>query len=164
MAVPAAVGLRSSLPVKGIDLVLGNDLAGGREVYPCVSDVPHSSPVEATPELLFRQLTSPVSAGMVVVPKKNSSIRICVNLKPLNLNVQREVHLLSRVEDTLAQLSGVTVFSKLDANSGFWQIPLDSPSRLLTTFLTHNGKYCFNKLHFGIFSAPEHFQKQCTRF
>ena len=39
---PAVVGLRSSLPVKGIDLVLGNDLAGGREVNPCISDVPHS--------------------------------------------------------------------------------------------------------------------------
>ena len=66
-------------------------------------------------------------AGIVVVPKKNGSIRICVELKLLNTNVQREVHPLPQVEDTLAQLSGATIFSKLDANSGFWQyhwIPL----------------------------------------
>ena len=97
---------------------------------------------------------------MVVVPKKIGSIKICVDLKPLNTNVQREVHPLPQVEDTLAQLSGATIFCKLDANSGFWQIPLDSSSRLLTTFFTHNGRYCFNKLPFGISSAPEHFLKQ----
>ena len=75
-------------------------------------------------------------AGMVVVPKKNGSIRICVDLKPLNENVMREVHPLPKVDDTLAQMSGARIFSKLDANSGFWQIPLAKESRLLTTFLT----------------------------
>ena len=51
------------------------------------------------------------------------------------------------------------MFSKLDANSGFWQIPLDPESRLLTTFLTPFGRYCFNKLPFGICSAAELFQR-----
>ena len=56
-------------------------------------------------------------------------------------------------------MSGARIFSKLDANSGFWQIPLAKESRLLTTFLTPYEQYCFNKLPFGICSAPEHFQK-----
>ena len=99
-------------------------------------------------------------AGMVVVPKKNGSIRICVDLKPLNENVMREVHPLPKVDDILAQMSGARIFSKLNANSGFWQIPLAKESRLLTTFLTPYGRYCFNKLPFGICSAPEHFQKR----
>ena len=98
-------------------------------------------------------------AGMVVVPKKNGSIRICVDFRPLNESVLREVHPLPRVDDTLAQLSGAKVFSKLDANSGFWQIPLATESRLLTTFITPYGHFCFNKLPFGITSAPELFQK-----
>ena len=55
------------------------------------------------------------------------------------------------------------MFSKLDANSGFWQIPLAQSSRELTTFLTPFGRYCFNKLPFGISSAPEHFQKRMSR-
>ena len=60
-------------------------------------------------------------AGMVAVPKKNGSLRICVDLKHLNEAVHREVHPLPKVNETLAQLSGVTIFSKLDANSRFWE-------------------------------------------
>ena len=55
-------------------------------------------------------------------------------------------------ETTLSQLSGAKIFSKLDANSGFWQIP---ESRPLTTFLTP-----FGRLPFGLSSAPELFQKR----
>ena len=42
----------------------------------------------------------------------------------LNLNARREKHILLSVEQILAQLGGTTLFSKLDANSGFWQIEL----------------------------------------
>ena len=62
----------------------------------------------------------------------------------------------------LAQLSGARVFSKLDANSGFWQIPLAPESALLTTFITPFGRYCFHRLLFGITSAPEHFQRRVS--
>ena len=106
---------------------------------------------------------SPWCAGMVVVPKKTGAIRICVDLKPLNENVQHKVHPLPSVDDTLAQLAGAKIFSTLDANSGFWQVPLEQSSRLLTTFLTPYGRYCFNKLPFGICSAPEHFQRQMDK-
>ena len=105
---------------------------------------------------------TPWCAGMVVVPKKNGKVRICVDLKPLNENVLREVHPLPKVDETLAQLAGAKVFSKLDANCGFWQIPLAESSRRLTTFLTPIGRYHFNKLPFGISSAPEHFQKRMS--
>lgn len=106
---------------------------------------------------------TPWCAGMVAVLKKSGDVRICVDLKPLNESVLREIHPLPKVDDVLAQLSGATVFSKLDANSGFWQIPLDSSSRHLTTFLTPFGRYHFNKLPFGISSAPEHFQKRMEK-
>ena len=65
---------------------------------------------------------------------------------------------MPKVDTTLAQLTGATIFSKLDANSGFWQIPLAKESRLLITFITPYGRFCFNKLPFGILSAPEVFQ------
>eukprot|EP00731_Ephydatia_muelleri_P032566 Em0024g110a len=67
------------------------------------------------------------------------------------------------VDDILAQLAGAKCFSKLDANSGFWQIPLTEKSRLLTTFLTPFGRYCFTKLPFGISSGPELFQKRMSQ-
>ena len=101
-------------------------------------------------------------AGMVVVPKPNGAVRICVDLTKLNHSVCRERHPLPAVEQTLAQLAGAQVFTKLDANSGFWQIQLSADSALLTTFLTPFGRYCFHRLPFGITSAPEHFQRRMS--
>ena len=101
-------------------------------------------------------------AGMVAVPKTNGSIRICVDLRQLNQSILREVHPMPRVDDTLAQITNARFFTKLAAISGFWQIPLSSDSKLLTTFITPFGRYCFNKLPFGISSAPEHFQKRMS--
>ena len=95
---------------------------------------------------------------MVVVSKKSGAIRIRVDLKPLNESVLREVHPLPKVNNSLAQLAGAPLFTKLDANSGFWQIPLSKQSCPLTTFITPFGRYHFNKLPFEISSAPEHFQ------
>ena len=77
----------------------------------------------------------------------------------LNANVLRKVHPLPAVDEILAQLTGAVIFSKLDVNSGFWQIPLSAASRPLTIFITPFRRYCFNKLPFGITSAPEHFQE-----
>ena len=68
-------------------------------------------------------------AGMVVVPKPSGAVRICVDYRPLNESVLREVHPLPKVDATLAQLAGATIFSKVDANCGFWQIPLSEASQ-----------------------------------
>ncbi|UYV69541.1 K02A2.6-like [Cordylochernes scorpioides] len=85
---------------------------------------------------------------MVLVAKPSGKLRICGNTpNPV-------------VEHTLAQLKGAKVFTKLDANSGFWQIPLSSESSALTTFITPFGRFRFKRLPFGISSAPEIFQKR----
>lgn len=97
--------------------------------------------------------------GMVVAPKKDKeTVRICVDMTPLNGSVCRERYILPSVDQTLGMLTGAQYFSKLDANMGFWQIPLSKESALLTTFITPFGRYHFNRLPFGISSAPEHFQ------
>ena len=63
---------------------------------------------------------SPQCSGMVVVPKPKGQVCICADLKKLNECVQMEFHLLPHIEEILAQLTGAQVFTKLDANSGFW--------------------------------------------
>ena len=98
-------------------------------------------------------------SGMVPVPKANGSVRICVDLTQLNKSVQREIHPMSSVDESTVKLGSSNIFTKLDANSGFWQLPLDDESRLLTTFITPYRRYCFNRLPFGISSAPEIFQR-----
>nr|XP_058955069.1 uncharacterized protein K02A2.6-like [Pocillopora verrucosa] len=98
-------------------------------------------------------------APMVVTPKSNGKVRVCVNLSKLNEFVKRENHPLPAVDTTLGRLAGSTVFTKLDANSGFWQIKLAWESRPLTTFITPWGRFCFNVLPFGISSGSEKLQK-----
>ena len=82
-------------------------------------------------------------SGIVVVPKPNGRVRICVDLTKLNESVKREKHILPSTDRTLAQLAGAKVFSKLDANSGFWQVELSEESSRLTTFITPFGRYYF---------------------
>ena len=99
-------------------------------------------------------------APIVAVPESNGDVRVCVDLTKLNDQVKRERLMLPSVDDVLSQLSGAKVFSKLDANSGFYQIELTPELALLTTFITPFGRFCYNRLPFGITSAPEHFQKR----
>ena len=87
---------------------------------------------------------TPWCTRMVVVPKQDGTVRICV---PLNAHVLRETHPLPKVNDVLAQLAGAKIYSKLDTNSGFWQIPLAESSRLLTTFITPFGRFVSTRCH-----------------
>ena len=102
-------------------------------------------------------------APIVVVPKPSGNVRICVDLTKLNKAVKREVYEMPKVETTLGSIAEGTVYSKLDANSGFHQIELDPASVKLTTFITPFGRFAFNRLPYGITSAPEHFQKRMNQ-
>lgn len=89
-------------------------------------------------------------APMVVVPKRSGRrVRIYTDLTELNKSVLRERHPLLSVENTLGQLARAKIFSKLDANAGFWQIPLTKQSSLLTKFITPFGRYRYNRLCHG---------------
>ena len=78
---------------------------------------------------------------MVVAPKSSGVVRICVDLTVLNKSVLPENFPLPRVKESLAKLLGSTVFSKMDANSGFWQVELGPTLRKYTTFLTPFGHF-----------------------
>ena len=95
--------------------------------------------------------------SIVVTEKKNRNLRICLDPGALNKAVQREHYPMKTVEEVAAELEGATVFSTLDASSGFWHIKLDEESSKLTTFNTPFGRYRFLRLPFGLSSAPEVF-------
>ena len=99
---------------------------------------------------------------MIVVPKSDGSVRIYVNLTKLNESVLRESHPLPCVDQTLGQLTGAKIFSKIDSNSSFWQASLSAGSKPLTTFITPFGRLQFERLPFGISSAPEFYQKRMS--
>ena len=66
----------------------------------------------------------------------DGTVWICIDFKVLNESVLREIFPIPKVDDTLAQLADATIFSKIDTNSGFWQIPLTKISHPLTNFIT----------------------------
>ena len=118
-----------------------------------------------TDSMLRQGVISPITvstewcSGTVPVPKPNGRVRICVDLKPLNRAMQRETHTISSVEESLAMLGESRVFTKLDANSGFWQILLDDGSKLLSTFITPFGRLCSNRFPLEISSTTEIFRR-----
>ena len=99
-------------------------------------------------------------SSMVVKIKKSGDIRICLDPKDLNKEICREHYPLPVIEEIETRLSNAKVFSIFDVKNGFWQVELDTKSSMLTTFNTPFGRYRWNRLPFGISSAPEVFQRK----
>ena len=98
--------------------------------------------------------------SMVVVEKKNGSLRICMDPKDLNSAIKREHYVMSSLEDIMSRINGAKYFAKFDAAHGFWQIELDEDSAKLCTMNTPFGRYSFLRCPFGITSAPEIFNRR----
>ena len=105
---------------------------------------------------IIEQIQEPTDwcAGIVIVPKKDGGVRICTDYKKLNAAIKRERYVIPTVEDILHKLKGSTIFTKLDATSGFWQIPLDDESAKLTTFISPFGCHRALRLRQRFSSAP----------
>jgi hypothetical protein len=97
---------------------------------------------------------------LVLVRKPSGKLRICLDPKQLNKYIKRQHYQVPLIEELLTELNGATVFSRVDADQGFYQIPLNETSSKVCTFATPFGRYKFNRLPFGIVSAPEIFQKE----
>lgn len=77
--------------------------------------------------------------SIVSAEKSNGKLRICRDPRDLNKGIKREYYQLPTIEEITTRLAGANIFSKLDASSGYWQIPLDPTSLKLTTFNTPFG-------------------------
>ena len=100
--------------------------------------------------------------SMVVVPKPNGKVRICIDPRDLNKAVLREHYPMKTIEDILLEIPEAKVFSKLDAVSGYWQIKLSQESQKFCTFNTPLGRYSFTRLPYGLKSAGEVYQRSVS--
>ena len=98
--------------------------------------------------------------SMVVVPKKNGKLCICLDPKDLKKAILWEHYPLLTIKDIATWLHGARLFTILDVLCGFWYVPLDKSSLILTTYHTTFGEYCWKQMPFGICSAPEVIQRQ----
>lgn len=97
---------------------------------------------------------------VVVSPKKDGKVRVCIDPRELNKALQREHFTLPILEDTLHELGQSRVFSKADLASGYWHVRIDTPSSYLTTFQTCYGRFRWLRLPFGLNVSSEIFQKR----
>ena len=98
--------------------------------------------------------------NLVIVEKKNGSLRLCLDPRDLNKAVKREHYKIPTMQEIASEFAGKTVFSTLDLKDGYWQVKLDENSSMLCTFNTPFGRYRFTRMLFGIKSACEVFQKK----
>ena len=98
--------------------------------------------------------------SLVIVEKKNGTLRLCLDPRDLNKAVKREHYKIPTAQEISSHLATKKVFSTLDLKDGYWQVQLDNHSFLLCTFNTPFGRYCFTRMPFGLTSASEVFQKK----
>ena len=101
--------------------------------------------------------------SMVAVEKPSGGLRICLDPRDLNKAIKREHYQLPTFEEIASRLSGTKLFTKLDANNGYWQVPPDKESIRLMTFNTPFGRYQFTRLPYGVHSAQEVFNKRINQ-
>ena len=107
---------------------------------------------------VIRPSTSPWASPVVMVKKRDGTMRFCVDFRKMNDATIKDAHPLPRIDDTLESLHGAQYFTTLDLKSGYWQVPIRKEDKEKTAFRTNSGQlYEFNQLPFGLCNSPATF-------
>lgn len=96
---------------------------------------------------------------MVVVKKKDGSIRFCVDYRCPNKITRKDIYPLLQIDNALDCLQGAEYFSALDLRLGYWQVPVADVDRPRTAIVTPDGLYEFSVMPLGLCSAPATFER-----
>ncbi|GAQ93161.1 putative retrotransposon protein, partial [Klebsormidium nitens] len=102
---------------------------------------------------------SPFAAAVVLARKKNGKWRFCVNFRGLNKVTVPDNYPLPQINAIFDQLGNSRYFTMLDAQSGYWQIPMAPEDIHKTAFITHCGLREFVRMPFGLTGAPATYQR-----
>ena len=113
---------------------------------------------------LFESLKAPFSSNVVLVRKKDKSLRFCIDSRKLNNRTVKDAYSLPRIEETIDTSAGSKYFSKLDLRSGYWQVGIKEADKHKTAFSVGPlGFFECNRMAFGLTNAPATFQRLVER-
>nr|XP_042894766.1 uncharacterized protein K02A2.6-like [Parasteatoda tepidariorum] len=103
---------------------------------------------------------SDCGSPLVVIPKPNSGVRLCVDSKcGVNERLIQSNHPVRRIDDVLHSLRNSRYFCKLDLFKAYLHLKVDEDSSMIQTISTHRGTYRMHRLSFGIKTAPSEFNR-----
>ncbi|XP_057684821.1 uncharacterized protein LOC130911119 [Corythoichthys intestinalis] len=108
---------------------------------------------------IIKESRSPYASPIVVVRKKNGTVRMCIDYRLLNSRTIPDQYTTPCIEDALNALTGSQWFSVLDLRSGYYQIPMSEEDKEKTAFICPLGFFQFERMPQGITGAPATFQR-----
>jgi hypothetical protein len=107
---------------------------------------------------------SDCAAPLVIVRKPNGSLRLCADFSTgLNAALKIDQYPLPKPTDLFTKLNGAKYFTKIDFSEAYLQIEVDDAAKKLLVINTPKGLFAFNRLPFGVASAPAIFQQEMEK-